>query len=121
VSGKASWYSIWEFFLLAVVELFFLTFGGHTTMKSRFAKIRDKARQAGQGMTEYIIIVAVIAIGAIAVFQFFGDTVRNQTAAAAKSLAGQNGSTEHERAETAASSASSNTQKDLVDFANHGH
>ena len=44
--------------------------------------------QSGQGMTEYIIIVAVIALAAIAAFSYFGKTVRNQTAAMSESLAG---------------------------------
>jgi len=44
--------------------------------------------QSGQGMTEYIIIVALIAIAAIAAFAYFGQTVRHQTAAMSESLAG---------------------------------
>jgi type IV pilus assembly protein PilA len=48
-----------------------------------------KNLQHGQGMTEYIIIVAMIAISAIAVYQYFGQTVRNQTASMAEELAGQ--------------------------------
>ncbi len=47
--------------------------------------------QSGQGMTEYIIIVALIAIAAIAGFSYFGKTVRNQTAAMSESLAGDEG------------------------------
>ena len=35
-------------------------------------------------MTEYIIIVALIAVAAIGVYQLFGNTVRNQTAALAQ-------------------------------------
>ncbi len=31
----------------------------------------------GQGMTEYIIIVALIAIAAIMIFTLFGDQIRN--------------------------------------------
>lgn len=46
--------------------------------------------QHGQGMTEYIIIVALIAIAAIGVYQAFGDVVRGQTSVAASTLAGQN-------------------------------
>jgi Flp pilus assembly pilin Flp len=42
-------------------------------------RITQKLRQGGQGMTEYIIIVALIAVAAIAVYQLFGATVRNQT------------------------------------------
>jgi type IV pilus assembly protein PilA len=48
-----------------------------------------KRAQRGQGMTEYIIIVALIAIAAIAVYQLFGSTVRSQTAAIANELAGE--------------------------------
>lgn len=46
------------------------------------------SKQRGQAMTEYIIIVAMIAIAAIAVYQYFGQTVRNQTASIAEELAG---------------------------------
>ncbi|KRG75615.1 pilus assembly protein [Stenotrophomonas ginsengisoli] len=45
-------------------------------------------KQRGQGMTEYIIIVALIAIAAIGVFTFFGGTVRSQVAGMANELAG---------------------------------
>jgi len=48
-----------------------------------------KRKQLGQGMTEYIIIVALIAVGAIGVYQAFGDVVRGQTSVAASTLAGQ--------------------------------
>ncbi|AMP00723.1 hypothetical protein CAter282_2889 [Collimonas arenae] len=48
-------------------------------------------RQKGQGMTEYIIIVALIAIAAIGVYQAFGDVVRGQTSTAATTLAGATG------------------------------
>ncbi|MGQ4582114.1 pilus assembly protein [Lysobacter sp. F60174L2] len=46
-------------------------------------------RQRGQGMTEYIIITALIAIAAIAVVTLFGGTVRNQMSGMAKELSGQ--------------------------------
>ncbi len=45
-------------------------------------------RIAGQGMTEYIIIVALIAIAAIGVYSAFGDIVRGQTSVAAAALSG---------------------------------
>jgi Flp pilus assembly pilin Flp len=47
-----------------------------------------KSRQRGQGMTEYIIIVALIAVAAIGAFRFFGQTVRGQAAVAASELGG---------------------------------
>ncbi|WP_281911406.1 hypothetical protein [Massilia varians] len=62
-------------------------------------------RCAGQGMTEYIIIVALIAVAAIAVYQLFGATVRNQTAGIAQEVAGQNGSDAIAKAGTAANKA----------------
>ncbi|MDY6862162.1 MAG: hypothetical protein SV062_04145 [Thermodesulfobacteriota bacterium] len=44
-------------------------------MLTRINKIfRDKK---GQGMTEYIIIVALIAIAAVFIITMFGDTIRN--------------------------------------------
>jgi Flp pilus assembly pilin Flp len=46
---------------------------------------------SGQGMTEYIIVVALIAIAAIGVYASFGDVVKNQTAAVAKELSGESG------------------------------
>jgi type IV pilus assembly protein PilA len=45
----------------------------------------------GQGMTEYIIIVALIAVAAIGIYRLFGDTVRGQTGVAVGSLAGDSG------------------------------
>ena len=48
-------------------------------------------KQIGQGMTEYIIIVALIAISAIAAYSLFGDTVRSQVGGMAAELGGQDG------------------------------
>lgn len=48
---------------------------------------RKKARK-GQGMTEYIIIVALIAIAAIGVITLFGDNIRVLFGAAADATAG---------------------------------
>lgn len=45
-------------------------------------------KQLGQGMTEYIIIVALIAIAAIAAYSFFGSTLRSQVGGMATELAG---------------------------------
>lgn len=48
----------------------------------------NRRRARGQGMTEYIIIVALIAVAAIAVYRAFGDVVRGQTSIAAVALSG---------------------------------
>tara|TARA_R110001606_G_scaffold361754_7_gene515172 strand:+ start:67911 stop:68165 length:255 start_codon:yes stop_codon:yes gene_type:complete len=61
-----------------------------------------RLKQLGQGMTEYIIIVALIAIVAITVFNIFGDTIRGQVGDMAAELGGgesaQSGSTAGEAA-----------------------
>jgi len=44
--------------------------------------------EEGQGMTEYIIIVALIAIAAIGVITMFGNNLRNLFGASANALAG---------------------------------
>jgi Flp pilus assembly pilin Flp len=64
-----------------------------------------KHKQRGQGMTEYIIIVALIAVAAIAVYQFFGQTIRSQTAGIAKEVSGQSATADITNAQTAATSA----------------
>ena len=68
-------------------------------------------RQAGQGMTEYIIIVALIAVAAIAVFQFFGQTIRSQTAGIAHEVSGKTASTDITNAQNAANSAAEEGKK----------
>lgn len=40
-------------------------------------------------MTEYIVIVALVAVAAIAVYQFFGQTIRAQTSGIAQEVAGK--------------------------------
>ncbi len=44
--------------------------------------------EKGQGMTEYIIIVALIAIAAIGTITIFGNNLRNLFSASANALAG---------------------------------
>lgn len=73
---------------------------GGKTMKFRIGN------QKGQGMVEYIIIIALVAIAAIAAFKFFGRTVRDQTAGVTQELAGQSGADSITDAQTAAGKAS---------------
>lgn len=49
---------------------------------------RALADERGQGMTEYIIIVALIGVASIGVVGLFGDNVRHLFAAASDSIAG---------------------------------
>lgn len=47
-----------------------------------------KQNKSGQGMVEYIIIVAIVALAAIAIFGVFGDTIRNKLAGGVTQLGG---------------------------------
>lgn len=67
--------------------------------------LHNRLKQLGQGMTEYIIIVALIAIAAIAVYSYFGATVKNQVAGMAMELGGQDGTAARKKATTAANKA----------------
>lgn len=67
--------------------------------------VTQRAKQFGQGMTEYIIIVALIAIAAIAVYSMFGSTVRHQVSGMAQELSGQDGSSEKSTAQDSANKA----------------
>ncbi len=80
--------------------------------------MRKQFKQLGQGMTEYIIIVALIAIAAIAVYSFFGDTLRSQTSAMTKELAGTDGTAQTANAiKQAAKTDAETAHKGLDKFA----
>lgn len=56
---------------------------------------RTLRNEAGQGMTEYIIIVALIAVAAIGVVTLFGDNIRDMFGASASALSGNESATRH--------------------------
>jgi Flp pilus assembly pilin Flp len=74
-------------------------------------KLRQFRQQAGQGMTEYIIIVALIAVAAIGVYSYFGGTIRSQTAGMAAEMAGKSADTAQSQAKTNADSAKTSSEK----------
>ena len=78
-------------------------------------------QQRGQGMTEYIVIVALVAVAAIATYQYFGKTVRNQTAAIANEVAGNDGTTAKKAAQTAATAGATkaNATETLDSYTNN--
>ena len=77
------------------------------------------AKQLGQGMTEYIIIVALIAIAAIAAYGFFGDTLRSQVGGMASELSGAKGTASITAAKGAATKAvGEKTAAGLSNYAN---
>lgn len=61
--------------------------------------------QSGQGMTEYIIIVILVAVAAIGVYMYFGQTVRQDVAGMAKEMAGESSQKASDDAKTAAAGA----------------
>ena len=85
-------------------------------MKFRKAILKFWQDEDGQGMTEYIIIVALVAVAAISVYNFFGDTVRGQVGDLAAELGG---GTSQQLGRTAADDAQSEgaEEYDLTDFA----
>jgi Flp pilus assembly pilin Flp len=66
--------------------------------------------QLGQGMTEYIIIVALIAVSAIAVYSMFGRTLRDQTAGLAMEMSGQDAGDNISTAKTNANTATTKAE-----------
>ena len=82
--------------------------------------IRTQSRQRGQGMTEYIIIVALIAVAAIGVYSYFGQTVKSQTSAMTQELAGKDAKDEQAKAATAATATAAATAK-KTSLGNYGN
>jgi Flp pilus assembly pilin Flp len=71
-------------------------------------------RERAQGMTEYIIIVALIAIAAIGVVTLFGQNIRAMFAASTDALTGK----ESVKVDTKESSKDQ-VKKTLRDFSDH--
>lgn len=80
-------------------------------------------KELGQGMTEYIIVVALIAVAAIGVYTLFGQTLRNQTAGLAMELAGQSASSAINNAKTSANKANkdASSRKGLDNYYDKNH
>jgi Flp pilus assembly pilin Flp len=73
--------------------------------------MKNLIKQIGQGMTEYIIIVALIAIAAIGIYSFFGDTITDQMGNMTKELSGGTGA-----AAVYTGDAAAEDQKGMDDF-----
>lgn len=76
---------------------------------------QQKKRQFGQGMVEYIIIVAVIALGSIAVYAAFGDMLRAQVSNATSVLGGEAKQSTGDMSD-AKQKAKDNTKKTLQNY-----
>lgn len=83
--------------------------GTRDSLWIRLSSIGRRAGQRGQAMVEYVIVVALVAVAAIAVYQLFGQVIRAQTAAMAREIAGEDGSEQSRMAQSAAESAAAQT------------
>ncbi len=50
--------------------------------------LKELRRKRGQGMTEYIIVIAIVAIGAILIIGVFGKQIKNTFGRIAAALSG---------------------------------
>lgn len=82
----------------------------------KFSTLQTKQR--GQGMMEYIIIVALIAVAAIGTYSVFGKTIRNQSAGLAKEISGNKADAAITAAGTAATDATTrgDTTKGMAEY-----
>ncbi|MDG1987469.1 MAG: pilus assembly protein [Halieaceae bacterium] len=78
--------------------------------------MKNRFKQLGQGMTEYIIIVALVAVAAITVYNLFGDTVRGQVGDLAAELGGGTSAKMGNTAGTASQKEAKEAKYTLGDF-----
>ena len=72
--------------------------------------MRNQFKQIGQGMTEYIIIIALIAIAAIGAFTFFGDGLKTTVGNVTTELTGGDATVSGQTLDTA------QLNRDMSDF-----
>ncbi len=65
--------------------------------KQMISTAHSRSAQRGQGMSEYIIITALVAVAGIGLFAAFGDVLRNQMAGMSREMAGQSATARHHR------------------------
>ena len=75
-------------------------------------RLEPRKISRGQGMTEYIIIAALIAVAAIGVFNHFGRIVRSQTGVVATSVGGGDGKAANQESKSIGNGAQSIASKD---------
>ena len=62
----------------------------YVTLTNQEKKMKVERKKLGQGLTEYIIILAIVAIGTILVIGLFGKQIKGVFTGIAGSLAGKN-------------------------------
>jgi len=89
----------------------------HIKEKTMIQYNRQK-NQLGQGMTEYIIIVALVAVAAIGVYSAFGNAIKSQMAVMTGEIAGKPDTAAAAKVQTDATkgAAAGATDKTLQNF-----
>jgi len=80
------------------------------TIRTALHTTSSRLKSRGQGMTEYLVILGLIAIAAIAAFSFFGQSQRSQVAGMAKEVGGESGQEGVTAAQAASAKAMTNAQ-----------
>lgn len=76
-------------------------------------KLSNIKKVRGQGMSEYLVLVAMIAVLSIAVLGLFGNSARNMIASAGSTLSGDQTQAELARAAAQEEATAANTEGDL--------
>lgn len=90
----------------------------HVSQSNVHAYVARRRRHTGQGMTEYLIVVALIAVAAIGVYSLLGQTLRSQTAGLAMEVSGQDAGAAigASQGQAAAAQSSAATRKGLANY-----
>lgn len=72
----------------------------------------NRKRITGQGMSEYLIIIGLVAVAGIGVMAFFGQTIQNQVAGMATEISGQDATAQIANAAASAGEADAKAQLD---------
>ncbi|MGE0310600.1 MAG: Flp family type IVb pilin [Lautropia sp.] len=85
--------------------------------------MRTPSNLRGQGMTEYIVIVALIGVAAIGAYSFLGQSIRGATAGLALEVAGEDAKGGVDLAKKASDDAvkSATTKATLRDYNANNH
>lgn len=89
-------------------------------MSKKFTGFGKRLYSKGQGMTEYLIILGLIAIAAITVFTLYGATLRTTVAGMAAELSGNSNAASLAQSKTLADDAlkDGNKKKGMATYGN---
>lgn len=88
-------------------------------MKTVVKRHKRPGHQTGQGMAEYIIIVALVAVAGLATWELVGSSIGQSAAGVASAIAGTNADVIRKQAQQTATQASAKAaeKENLGDYA----